>query len=114
MKTFRAMRAALEMGVRHVDTAEMYGDGHAEEAAAARPSKGFDRQASSSSHPRRSPITWAASSSLRRRKVRCAGSTTDYLDLYMVHHPNDAIPIAETMAAMDAVGATRYWCATSA
>jgi aryl-alcohol dehydrogenase-like predicted oxidoreductase len=96
-----ALRAALEMGVRHVDTAEMYGDGHAEEVLC-EAMKGFDREAlfiaskALGHHLGRQELIAAAEGSLRR-------IDTDYLDLYMVHHPNDAIPIAETMAGMDAL-----------
>ena len=105
----RGMRAALEAGVRHIDTAEMYGDGHAEELVC-EAIKGFDRSrlfiASKAlgHHLRRGDLIAAAEGSLRRL-------ATDYLDLYMVHHPNDDIPIAETMAGMDELvrrGLIRY------
>lgn len=96
-----ALRAALETGVRHIDTAEMYGDGHAEELVC-EAIKGFARErlfiASKAlgHHLRRKELLAAAESSLRRL-------ATDYLDLYMIHHPNDNVPIAETMEAMDAL-----------
>jgi diketogulonate reductase-like aldo/keto reductase len=94
-----ALRAALEMGVRHVDTAEMYGDGHAEELVC-EAIKGFDRN-------RLCIASKALGHHLGRRELitACEGSLrrlgTSYLDLYMIHHPNDDIPIAETMEAMD-------------
>jgi len=96
-----ALRAALEAGVRHIDTAEMYGDGHAEELIC-EAIKGFDRGrlfiASKvlGHHLRREELLTAAEVSLRRL-------ATEYLDLYMIHHPNDDVPIAETMEAMDAL-----------
>ncbi len=94
-----ALRAAIEMGVRHIDTAEMYGDGHAEELVC-EAVKGFDRSrlfiASKAlgHHLRRRDLIAACEGSLRRLG-------TDYLDLYMIHHPNDDIPVAETMEGMD-------------
>jgi diketogulonate reductase-like aldo/keto reductase len=94
-----ALRAALELGVRHIDTAEMYGDGHAEELVC-EAIQGFDRSrlfiASKAlgHHLGRHALIAAAEGSLRRLR-------TDYLDLYMIHHPSDATPIAETMEAMD-------------
>lgn len=103
------IRAAIELGVRHIDTAEMYGGGHAEELVC-QAIKGHDRSRlfiSSKAlghHLRRSDLIAAAEESLRRLE-------TDYLDLYMVHHPSDEIPIEETMAAMDELvrrGLIRY------
>jgi diketogulonate reductase-like aldo/keto reductase len=94
-----ALRAAIEMGVRHIDTAEMYGDGHAEELVCDA-LKGFDRgrlfiaSKALGHHLGREALIAAAEGSLRRLG-------TDYLDLYMIHHPNDQTPIADTMAAMD-------------
>jgi diketogulonate reductase-like aldo/keto reductase len=99
------MRAALEMGVRHIDTAEMYGEGHAEELVC-EAIKGFERSrlfiASKAlgHHLRRRDLIAACEGSLRRLG-------TDYLDLYMIHHPNDEIPIAETMEGMDELARRR-------
>lgn len=95
----RAIRAALEFGVRHIDTAELYGAGHAEELVC-EAIKGYARSklflASKAPAHRlsRRGIALAAEESLRRLG-------TDYLDLYMVHHPSNEVPIEETMAGMD-------------
>lgn len=94
-----ALRGSLELGVRHIDTAEMYGDGHAEELVC-EAIKGFDRSSlfiaskALGHHLGRRDLIAAAERSLRRL-------ATDYIDLYMIHHPSDATPIAETMEAMD-------------
>ena len=94
-----ALRAALEMGVRHIDTAEMYGDGHSEELVC-HAIKGFDRgrlfiaSKALGHHLGRAALIASAENSLRRLD-------TEYLDLYMIHHPSDEVPIAETMEAMD-------------
>lgn len=94
-----AIRAALDLGVRHIDTAEMYGDGHAEELIC-EAIKGYDRgrlliaSKALGHHLRRRDLIAACEGSLRRL-------ATDYLDLYMIHHPSDQVPLAETMEAMD-------------
>jgi diketogulonate reductase-like aldo/keto reductase len=96
-----SIRTAIGLGMTHIDTAELYGDGHAEELVGAA-IREFDR--------RRLFITtkvkWsnlgyedvidAAKRSLRRLR-------TSYIDLYLVHTPNRSIPIEETMKAMDYV-----------
>lgn len=94
-----AIRAALDQGVQHIDTAEMYGDGHAEELVC-EGIKGYDRASlfiaskALSQHLGRRQLVAAAEASLRRLQ-------TEYLDLYMIHHPSDEIAIEETMAGMD-------------
>ena len=91
----RALHAGLELGLTHVDTAEMYGDGGSEElvaeAIAGRReniylvSKVLPENAS-----RRGTIA-ACERSLARLK-------TDYLDLYLLHWQG-SIPLAETLDA---------------
>ncbi len=91
-----AIRFALELGYPMIDTAEMYGDGVAEEIvgeaiarSAKRPflvSKVYPHNAS------RSGTIAACERSLKRLR-------TDYLDLYMLHW-SGRHPIAETMRAM--------------
>lgn len=96
--SIRAIRTALEHGVTHIDTAEMYGAGHTEEVVGAAIA-GHDRAAlclaskALAHHLDYTGLIAAAQNSLRRLN-------TPYLDLYMVHHPNDSIPIAETMRAL--------------
>lgn len=94
-----AIRAALDMGVCHIDTAELYGGGHAEElvgaAIAGHDRAGLFLASKAPAHRlRRAALASAAEDSLRRLR-------TDYLDLYMIHHPSDEVPIEETMAGMD-------------
>jgi diketogulonate reductase-like aldo/keto reductase len=93
-----AIRSALDRGVTHIDTAEMYGAGHAEELVGAA-IRGVDRarlclaSKALAHHLDYHGLIAAAEGSLRRLG-------TDYLDLYMIHHPSDAIPIEETLAGM--------------
>jgi diketogulonate reductase-like aldo/keto reductase len=94
-----AIQQAIHLGVRHVDTAEMYGSGHAEELIGAAIRK-FDRQRliigtkALAHHLSYHELILAAERSIDRMNCQ-------YLDLYMIHHPSDEIPIAETMRGMD-------------
>jgi diketogulonate reductase-like aldo/keto reductase len=93
-----AIRLALAMGMKHIDTAEIYGQGHAEELAAIA-MEGMDRSGLFitskvwSSHLRYDDVLRAAEGSLKRLK-------TNYLDLYLIHAPNPSLPLKETMKAM--------------
>jgi diketogulonate reductase-like aldo/keto reductase len=95
-----AIQAALASGITHFDTAESYGDGHAEELLG-QALKGSDRNkliiATKVSAPHQSydGIRRAFEASLKRLE-------TDYVDLYLLHrYPEPGIPIADTMRAMD-------------
>lgn len=95
-----AIRTAIEEGITHIDTAESYGVGHAEELLG-KAIEGHDRSklilASKVSGTNQSydNVIQACEESLRR-------IGTDYLDLYMLHSfPDPGIDIAETMRAMD-------------
>lgn len=93
------MKGAIRLGVTHIDTAELYGDGHAEELVG-EAIREFDRRALfvttkvKWSNLRYKNVIEAAKRSLKRLR-------TDYVDLYLVHTPNESVPIRETMRAMD-------------
>ena len=94
-----AIKTAIKLGMTHIDTAEVYGKGHAEELVA-QAIQGFDRKKLfivtkvSQEHLRHDDIMSAAKASLKRLK-------TNYIDLYLIHGPNPSIPLKETMKAMD-------------
>lgn len=95
-----AIRAALEAGITHIDTAESYGHGHAEELLA-RAIEGYDRSkliiaTKVSAHNQGyEGVRQACEASLKRLG-------TDYIDLYLIHrYPMPGISIEETMRAMD-------------
>jgi hypothetical protein len=95
----RIVSKALELGYRHIDTAQLYGD----EAEIGRASV-FLTSKVASENLRPDDVLWACTGSLER-----LGS--DYLDLYLIHWPNDEIPIEETMDAMQSLveqGMVRY------
>ena len=93
-----SIRRAIDAGLTHIDTAEIYANGYAEEIVA-RAISGYDRSKLflvskvSSAHLRRRDLIDAAKRSLSRLR-------TDYLDLYLIHAPNPEIPMQETMEAM--------------
>jgi diketogulonate reductase-like aldo/keto reductase len=93
-----ALRLGLELGMRFVDTAEMYGRGHSEEvvAKAVRDEREdvFIATKVSAEHLSGDRVLNACASSLKRLQ-------TSYIDLYQVHWPNPCIPISETMKAME-------------
>jgi len=94
-----ALVRAIEAGVTHIDTAERYAAGHAEEIVA-EAIKNFDRTKLFivskvwPDHLKYKDVLKSAMASLKRLKA-------DYLDIYLIHMPNHAIPITETMKAMD-------------
>jgi len=91
-----ALRAGLDLGMTHVDTAEMYGNGRAEElvgeAIAGRRDEVFLVSKVLPSNASYAGTLRACERSLRRLK-------TDRLDLYMLHWAGSH-PIEETMRAM--------------
>lgn len=93
-----ALRAGLDVGVRLIDTAEMYGDGAAEEMVgdAIRGRRREDLFIVSKVYPYnagRKGIFCALNRSLARLG-------TDYLDLYLLHWRGQ-IPLAETVECME-------------
>jgi diketogulonate reductase-like aldo/keto reductase len=95
-----AIKAALDRGVMHIDTAESYGAGHSEELVG-RAIKGFDRSKLiittkvSAWNQRYVDVRKSAEASLKRLG-------TEYIDLYLLHRfPEPGIDIKETMRAMD-------------
>jgi diketogulonate reductase-like aldo/keto reductase len=94
-----AIKTAVRLGMTHIDTAELYGNGHAEELVGEAIQE-FPREELfittkvKRENLRHAEVISAAKKSLQRLR-------TDYVDLYLVHAPNPRIPIEETMKAMD-------------
>ena len=97
--TVTAIRMAVELGLTHIDTAEYYGAGHAEELVG-EAIDGMDREKLFITtkvwhdHLHRDDLLRSMRASLKR-----LGS--DYVDLYLVHWPNPDVPLKETMGAME-------------
>ncbi|MFA6102506.1 MAG: aldo/keto reductase [Victivallaceae bacterium] len=94
-----ALIAGFERGLTHIDTAEMYAGGFAEEIvgraiAGRKRSNLFITSKVWNTNLSYDGVLRAAESSLKRLG-------TDYLDLYLVHKPNDDIPLKDTIRALD-------------
>ena len=92
------MRRGIDLGLTHIDTAEMYGDGRSEEivgeAIAPNPRASlFLVSKVLPSNATAAGVVRACERSLRRLK-------TDYLDCYLLHWRGD-VPLAETMGALE-------------
>jgi diketogulonate reductase-like aldo/keto reductase len=96
-----AIKLGLELGIRLIDTAEMYGDGGAEEmlaeALAGRRDEIFLVSKVYPHNASRKGTIAACERSLKRLK-------TDRLDLYLVHW-RDSVPLSETVEAFEALKA---------
>ncbi len=91
----KALRYGLDLGLSLIDTAEMYGEGGAEEviaeAIASRRSEVFLVSKVYPHNASRQGVIAACDRSLKRLK-------TDYLDVYLLHW-RGAVPLAETLEA---------------
>jgi len=103
-----ALRAGLDAGLTHIDTAEMYGSGRVEEivgeAIAGRRDEVFLASKVLPGNASRGGVLRACDASLRRLG-------TDRLDLYLLHWPGSH-PIEETISAFEAIerdGKIRAW-----
>ncbi len=92
------LQLGLDLGMTHIDTAEMYGNGKAEEligqAIASRKRDEIFLVKVLPSNASYEGTIKACKNSLKRLK-------TDYLDLYLLHWPSSYYPITETMQAME-------------
>ncbi len=94
-----AIRTAIGLGMTHIDTAEMYGAGHAEELVGAA-IKGLQREElfiATKVWPtnlRYEAVLRSCEGSLRRLGLK-------YVDLYMIHWPSEEVPLRETMKALE-------------
>jgi len=105
----KALRHGISLGMWLIDTAEIYGGGHAEELVG-EAIKIFNREKIFivtkvwETNLRYDDVLKAAKRSLKRLK-------TNYIDLYLIHWPNPRIPLSETMKAMEKLvsdGLVRY------
>lgn len=94
----KALRRGIELGMTLIDTAEMYGGGHAEELVG-KAIKGFPREELFivtkvwPNHARYDDVIRSARASRERLGT--------YIDLYLLHWPATDVPICETMKAFE-------------
>lgn len=93
----KALRRGLDLGMTHIDTAEMYGEAEPmiAEAIAGRRDEVFLVSKVLPSHASRTGVSQACERSLRRLR-------TDRLDCYLLHWRGHT-PLAETIAAFEAL-----------
>ncbi len=103
-----SLRAGLDLGLRLIDTAEMYGDGRTEalvgEAIAGRRGEVFLVSKVYPHNASRKAMRQACTGSLRRLN-------TDRIDLYLLHWPG-SVPLSETVEAFERLqrdGLIRGW-----
>jgi aryl-alcohol dehydrogenase-like predicted oxidoreductase len=102
--TAAVVNAAIESGINFFDTADIYGTGQSEEflgrALKGRRDKVLIatkfgmKMAEGKEGGKPAYVLQAAEDSLRRLG-------TDHIDLYQIHQPDPAIPIADTLGALD-------------
>ena len=97
-EAIRALQAGIDLGMVHIDTAEMYGDGGAEtlvgEAIAGLPRERlFLVSKVLPQHATFEGTIKACHASMKRMRV-------DYLDCYLLHW-RGSVPLAETMRALE-------------
>ena len=92
------VHAALDAGVTFFDTAESYGDGHADEVLG-RALQGIRHEVIIASKV--SGGNLAPDDLIRSCETSLHRLNTDYLDLFQIHWPSRAIPLTESWAAME-------------
>jgi len=96
----RAVRIALDLGYRHIDTAELYANereiGEAIAASGVDRAELFVTTKIWTSHFRALDARRATETSLRNLR-------TDYVDLLLMHFPNESVPLEETLGALAAL-----------
>ena len=111
--------AALEQGINFLDTANVYNRGRSEEIvgkALKRSGKRDRIVLATKVHGRMDDEDILAAGNNRRHIIsQCEASLrrlqTDYIDLYQIHRPDSAVPIDETLRALDDLiraGKVRY------
>src|SRR5207253_1559656 len=96
-----AIKEAIELGVTHFDTAEMYADGYSE-TLLGMAIKDYDRS-KLFLVSKVYPTHLAYDDVLKSAKASLQRLGTSYLDLYLTHGWTNTVPIKETMRAMDAL-----------
>jgi diketogulonate reductase-like aldo/keto reductase len=95
-EAIRALRAGLDLGMTHIDTAELYGSGEVEEivgeAIAGRRDEAFLVSKVLPYHANHAGTLRACEKSLARLH-------TDHLDVYLLHWPGN-VPLEETFGAL--------------
>ena len=96
-----SLRLGLEVGMNHIDTAEMYGNGVVEELVGRAIAGRQQRREEIFLVSKVLPSNASYYDTLRGCDRSLQRLNTDYLDLYLIHWPSSDHPIGETMRAME-------------
>jgi len=96
---FEAVRQALDLGYRHIDTAQMYGN-ETEVGWAVRESGLRDRIFLTT---KLAPGNHAAAAVKRSTEESLRRLATDHVDLLLIHWPTGEVPLGETLGALAAL-----------
>jgi diketogulonate reductase-like aldo/keto reductase len=96
-RAIETLRLGLDLGMNHIDTAEMYGSGRAEELIA-EAIAGRRKEVFLASKALPMNASYEGTLKACERSLNRLG--TDWLDLYMLHWPG-SYPLRETMRAME-------------
>lgn len=99
-----AIRYAIDKGVNVIDTAEMYAAGHTEEVVGEAISKYSREKLFIISKVWNTNLHHDSVLKSAEKSIERLG--TPYLDLYLIHWPNPAIPVRETISAMEELVST--------
>lgn len=98
-KWIDAISFAISQGIRHIDTAAIYGDGHTEKLVG-QAIRSFDRKDMF--------ITTKVSGDrlqfgevLRSAEASCKRLGIQQIDLFLLHWPNPSVPLGQTMSAVN-------------
>src|SRR5215208_3682621 len=96
-RAIEALHLGLDLGMNHIDTAEMYGNGRVEELVAEAIN---DRREEVFLASKVLPSNASYKGTLRACRQSLKRLKTEWLDLYLLHWPS-SYPIRETMRAME-------------
>jgi len=94
----RSLRLGIDLGMTHIDTAEMYGSGRTEDLVG-RAISGIRHKVFLTSKVLPSNASYTGTLRACEQSLKRLG--TDYLDLYLLHWWSESHPIGETMRAME-------------
>lgn len=97
-ESIKAIRSAIELGLTHIDTSEYYGAGFTEEIIG-EAIKPYDRKGLFITSKVWMPTSYSNVMKAFESSLKRLG--TDYLDLYLIHRPNDGMDLRASMKAFE-------------
>lgn len=98
-KDIDSIKNAIDLGITHIDTAELYAEGNAE-MIIGKAIKGYSREKLFIAS-KASPVNLKYKALINSAKGSLKRMGIYYIDLYFIHFPNPKISISESMEAMN-------------